>query len=469
MRIKKTSRQFGILLGVVSLLVGLLIGSGWLELGEASSGESNRSFGLPFWMGASALAFIFSFGMHLWLVSKKDSMEAKGEVSEDERMFEPFYGTEIKEKLGVVVSVILLGSLPVVIVALALKELQPVWLSIMTAISGLLVLLIITVYVVILFKNSREFYDRYETYIVPLMIYALSMVIYKYSLSLQNIPPPASVSWYAIAAVIYTVAAIPVGVKLLLSANRTIYDKKARAEDELEFASEVQQQFLQDQSVKAENICGFGRSVAARQVGGDFFYLEQQKDQSVVAAVGDVSGHSFGAGLIMSMLVTTTQDHMWYNGTPDGLFERLNNRLRAQEKRTLFATMSMVHVLDDKVKLWNAGHMPVLKYSKTEGKLFQLKANGVAMGMTGHTTYTPDEVPLAPGDVLILYSDGLVETRGEDGQIRDLDHFETIVEDLVRGDNDPDELAQMILEDVLKGDMSDYPEDDLTILVLQKS
>jgi len=117
-------------------------------------------------------------------------------------------------------------------------------------------------------------------------MYIFSIVIYKYGLSLQNVPPPAGITFGDLLIVAYSVLAIPAGVILLLSANRTIFDKKARAEDELQFASEVQQQFLQDRAVRSDYAEGFGKSVAARQVGGDYLYLEKLEDQSLVASVG---------------------------------------------------------------------------------------------------------------------------------------------------------------------------------------
>jgi len=162
-------------------------------------------------------------------------------------------------------------------------------------------------------------------------------------------------------------------------------------------------------------------------VGGNFLYLETLEDQSVVAAVGDVLGHSFGAGLIMSMLVTMTDDHMWFKKTPCGLLERLNDRLRDQRKRTLFATMGCIWLDGDKATIWNAGQMPVLKYSPPDGDLTKIKPPGFALGMTDKAEYSATDVPIKQDEILVPYSDGLVETRDEDGEIRGEDDFYSIV------------------------------------------
>jgi serine phosphatase RsbU (regulator of sigma subunit) len=463
-----TSQQFIIALFVIALCTGYVIGSGMLDFDPAHAGENESEFGLVFWMAASGLAFLFSVGLHLLLNSKKRSMEEVGKISEEERMLEPFYGAKAKEKTGVVLSVALLGSLPVLIVYFAFTDLQPPWQRILVTVTGITVLMIINIYAVILFKKSREFYERYELILVPTFLYFISIVFYKYALSLQDLSLPAALSPGNIAAVLYAIAAIPLGVKLLLSANRTIFDKKARAEDELQFASEVQKQFLNDRTVSTDTFSAFGTSRTARQVGGDFLYLDDLDDGSIVAAVGDVSGHSFGAGLIMSMLVTMTEDYIYFMKSPKGLMENLNRKLLNQPKRNLFATMGCIQLTGEKAKIWNAGHMPVLKQSQYEDELIKIKPAGFALGMTGQATYQPTEVQLQPGDYLVLYSDGLVETRDAEGQVRDENHFYETVKSVLNKGGPCDFIATSILEKVLEDDFSDYPEDDLTIVVIQK-
>jgi len=463
----KTS-QFGTVLFIVAMIVGYLAGSGAFGFDGSQTSTNEHSFGIVFWMAASGLAFVFSFGVHLLLKKKKSSMEESGEISGDERMFEPFYGSSIPERLGVIASVALLGSLPVLSVYLVFSDLQHPWVNIFTGAAGIFALMIISIYIVILFRKSREFYDRYELILIPTIMYFFSMVVYKYGLSLQNIPFPDGISEGDLLVVIYSVVAIPVGVKLILSANRTIFDKKARAEDELQFASEVQQQFLQDRSIETENTEGFGTSVAARQVGGDFLYLDRLEDQAVVAAVGDVSGHSFGAGLIMSMLVTMTEDYLQFRKSPGGLMETLNRKLLNQPKRNLFATMGSIRLDEDSATIWNAGHMPVLKYSPSDGDLTRIKPPGFALGMTKKADYTPTEVPIKHGDILVLYSDGLVETRDEDGGIRGEDDFHSNLKPVLKKEDSCENIANSVMETILAEDYSDFPEDDMTIVVLKR-
>lgn len=395
-------------------------------------------------------------------------MEASGAVTEDERMFEPFYGADLKERLGVIASVALLGSLPFVIIYTLFGDLPPPWNSFITGGSGILLLLLVGFYSVILFKKSRDFYNRHELTFIPVAFFLLVLSSIYYALSLGKFSMPDPIKTWNIMVSIYSIAAISVGVKLLLSANRTIFDKKAKAENELNFASEVQQQFLQDQSVHSEAAHGFGSSIAARQVGGDYFYLGKLEDESVVAAVGDVSGHSFGAGLIMSMLITKTEDYLQFHSSPAGLLEHLNQKLLDRENRTLFATMGLIQVGKKNIRIWNAGHMPVLHYSKKKDTLEKLTKAGFALGMTPSATYEALEADILNGDLIILYSDGLVETRDEAGEVREDQFFYSIVEQAIQSNQkDCESIASEIRKQVFLNDRSSFPEDDSTLIVLK--
>lgn len=407
---------------------------------------------------------LLSAGTYFFIKFRKKALE--GRISEEERMLEPFYEADTADKFRVVMSVFLLGALFVVIVYLVTSGLAEPFRSIAVWISLGLLLVIVVIYGLMFFQKTRLQYERLEIYLAPAVIFGVSAFSIFLLMQVEDLPSPQTIHFGYIALSLFSVFALIAGVKLLLTANRSIYDKKAKAEEELNFASEVQQQFLNDRVVDTNIISAFGTSRAAREVGGDFLYLEELEDQTVVAAIGDVSGHSFGAGLIMSMLTTLTEAHMVFTGSPKGLMENLNRRLLNQPKRNLFATMGCLQIDNDKVTLWNAGHMPVLKYSATEAELTKILPPGFALGMTNKAEYKESEVSLKKGDFLILYSDGLVETRDNQGKIREEEHFYLAVESVLEKENTSESVAKAILENVLEDDFSDYPEDDLTIIVI---
>lgn len=413
-----------------------------------------------------AIPMIPAAGMYFFLRVRKKQLE--GTVSEEERMLEPFFEANLADKIRVVMSVLLLGSLLIVIIYLVTTGLVEPWRSITVWGSVGLLFFIVLVYGIIFFQKTRIMYERLEVYVAPAVMYILSILFIVFLFRLEELSLPGSFNIEYITLTLFSIIALLAGVKLLLMANRSIYDKKAKAEEELNFASEVQQQFLQDRSVKSEYAAGFGTSIAARQVGGDFLYLETLEDESVVAAVGDVSGHSFGAGLIMSMLITMTEDYIQFRKSPAGLMEALNRKLLNQPKRNIFATMGCIRLDGDIAKIWNAGHMPMLKYSPPDGDLTKIKPPGFALGMTKKAEYSATDVPIKQGEILVLYSDGLVETRDEDGEIRGEDDFYSNVKTGLEKEVSCKKIAQSVLENIMADDYSDYPEDDLTLIVIRK-
>lgn len=454
-----------------ALILFLLIFMGAWALGYYSGVLISGATG---WLGPNngilllllTVPIIPAAGLYVFIRVRKKNLV--GTISEEERMLEPFYEVDAADKVRVVMSVFLLGSLFVVIVYLVTSGLIEPWRSIAIWSSLGLLLLIVVTYGLMFFQKTRLHYERLELYMIPAGMYGLSVLFMFFMIRIEDLPLPGSIHFGNIAITLFSIGALFSGVKLLLVANRSIYDKKAKAEEELNFASEVQQQFLSDRIVDTNSASGFGMSRAARQVGGDFLYLEESKDQSIVAAVGDVSGHSFGAGLIMSMLITMTEDHMEFRKSPAGLMENLNRKLLNQPKRHLFATMLCIRLDEDGATIWNAGHMPVLKYSPAEQELTKIQQHGFALGMTKQAEYKAIDVPLKRGDVLILYSDGLIETRDEKGQIRDEEHFYLKVKSIVEEQSNCKQIANSVLDKILKDDHNRYPEDDLTIVVLKQ-
>ena len=199
----------------------------------------------------------FSVAIHYLLRFKQKAMEESGEITEDERMFEPFYGAKLVERWGVIASVALLGSLPLLVASLVFENLSTPWYGIIIGGLGGLLQLIVGLYAVILFKKIRDYYNRHELTILPVVVFIITMGFIYYVLALGDIASPVGVGSGQITVIVYSLFAITAGEKLLLNANRTIFDKKARAEDELQFASEVQQQFLKDRSVGSEHAESF--------------------------------------------------------------------------------------------------------------------------------------------------------------------------------------------------------------------
>lgn len=260
-----------------------------------------------------------------------------------------------------------------------------------------------------------------------------------------------------------------IGLSQISQASRAIYKRKSAMEAELRFATEVQNRILKDVSVELNGTRAYACSQPANELGGDYFELANYDDQ-LFASIGDISGHSFGAGLLMTMSKSALQTHLVYNTDPSQIMASLNKMMLNQTDRSMYATMTLLKLVpvEHKALISNAGHLPVIHVQKSNGELIHRHNKGVGLGISGVVEYSNMEFNVDKGDLLILYSDGLIEIRDEKMQIRDSEFFESIVNESVQNKNfSPEEIATEILDKVKKLDHSSEMEDDSTIIVIK--
>ncbi|MFW6691562.1 SpoIIE family protein phosphatase [Streptomyces sp. MAR4 CNX-425] len=166
-----------------------------------------------------------------------------------------------------------------------------------------------------------------------------------------------------------------------------------------------------------------GLEVAARylpagrgmDIGGDFYDLIRYDGTSAAAAIGDVQGHNVGAAALMGQVRTAVHAHATA-GTPPGDVLARTNRLLTDLDTDLFTSCLYAH-LDLRrhcAHLATAGHPPpLLRHPDGRTEALPLPP-GLLLGIDPDARYPTTEVPLPPGTVLALYTDGLVETPGED-------------------------------------------------------
>lgn len=260
-----------------------------------------------------------------------------------------------------------------------------------------------------------------------------------------------------------------VGLSQIFSASRAIYKRKAAMEADMRFASEVQNRILNDISLEDNGTRAYACSLPANELGGDYFELAIHDDQ-LFASIGDISGHSFGAGLLMTMTKSALQTHLEYNNDLSKIMAALNLMMLRQTDRTMYATMTLLKLNHERnqAEICNAGHLPVIQIKHKDGKMVHRRRKGIGLGITDTAEYSNLEFPVDNDDLLILYSDGLIETRDEEMQVRDSDFFEEIVKETVQIENkSPEELASTILTRVKESDHSNEMEDDSTIIIIK--
>lgn len=385
---------------------------------------------------------------------------------------EAFYDIDSKYRRSIIFAHMMIHFLPVLIAVMFIREYWGdaytlgVWIA-----SILFYTAIILETTAYMYPKSRELFKRIFPHLfIPIAI-AFGYAGYFFGTEVFNPETIHQAGTYSAGVAVGFGVFIwtYVGMSLILKASRSIYTKKAAIEADVRFATEVQKRILKDESITYESSSAYAMSVPANELGGDFFELSLNED-TILACVGDVSGHSFGAGLLMTMTKSALQTHLEYNSDPSEITKALNGMFLRQSDRAMYATMMMLklNISTQKAEISNAGHLPLLHYVAATGDLETRRIKGLGLGMIDKAKYTSLQFSVNKGDILFLYSDGLVETRDKNLNVRDLGFFEQIIKrKLVESTKDPKELLSAILDEVDKSDYSDRFEDDATLVVIK--
>jgi serine phosphatase RsbU (regulator of sigma subunit)/pSer/pThr/pTyr-binding forkhead associated (FHA) protein len=188
---------------------------------------------------------------------------------------------------------------------------------------------------------------------------------------------------------------------------------------ELALAHKVQQGLLPATPPQLEGYEFFDFYEPAQQLGGDYFDYIPLQDGTLAAALADVSGKGIAAALLMARLSAEVRYCLASFADPAAAMERLNAVFCESRWEDRFVTMvlAVLDPLRHEVSIVNAGHLaPLVRHASGEVEAVGQQISGLPLGVEGQCRYEPLRVPLAPGDSLVLYTDGLPDAVNPEGQ-----------------------------------------------------
>jgi sigma-B regulation protein RsbU (phosphoserine phosphatase) len=191
-------------------------------------------------------------------------------------------------------------------------------------------------------------------------------------------------------------------------------EEKDQLEFELELASKFQQALLPQQVPEIPGLELAAYSRPAAMIGGDYFDFYRFQDGAHGLVIGDAVGHGISASLLMSNLQASLRILVADNDTPAEVVRRLNQLFYHNIRMTNFVTLFLARFDPDTstVTYTNAGHNPpLLLRPQSDGNetISWLQPTGAAIGLVEESEFGTASVTLAPGDVLLLYTDGVTE------------------------------------------------------------
>jgi serine phosphatase RsbU (regulator of sigma subunit) len=241
--------------------------------------------------------------------------------------------------------------------------------------------------------------------------------------------------------------------------------EKRRMEEDMRMAAEIQRGLLPSASPKLPGYDVCGINFPCRTVGGDYFDFAVEGPQ-LLFALGDVSGKGTGAALLMTVLRAAVRAH-WAEGSVAEAVARMNRTVCQNVPTNKYVTffMGRLDAASGQVSYVNAGHNPPMLV-RGDGEVELLAEGGMVLGFFDPTEYGEGTAALGPGDVLVVFSDGVTETWSAEG-----DEFgeARLAEVLVRHRHQgAQELQAALLRELEGFARGTKATDDRTLIVIRR-
>jgi PAS domain S-box-containing protein len=184
-------------------------------------------------------------------------------------------------------------------------------------------------------------------------------------------------------------------------------------ERERQIAETLQQSLLPDHVPDVPGVRCWARYLPGTDlvVGGDFWDVMPLSGGRVLLVVGDVAGRGERAAITMGRLRTVLRASVRQERTPSTLASALNRFLVEDEHEMATCVLAILDPADHTLRVASAGHLPVLRVDARGNASLVAGATGLPLGVRAYASYGEDVVEIAPGDSLVLFTDGLVERR----------------------------------------------------------
>jgi len=242
--------------------------------------------------------------------------------------------------------------------------------------------------------------------------------------------------------------------------------ERERMEQELRVARLIQQTLLPRELPDLPGYEIAAHYQPARAVGGDFYDFLYFEDGKIGIVIGDVTDKGVPAALVMATTRTLLRAAAERLSNPSTVLERVNALLHPDIPPRMFVTClyALLDPATGRISFANAGHD--LPYRHSASGVEELRATGMPLGLMPNMTYEETEVILAPGESLLLHSDGIVEAHNPAGEMFGLARLEARVAAHQGGIGlIPDLLSELA---AFVGDEWEQ-EDDVTLVLLQRS
>lgn len=242
--------------------------------------------------------------------------------------------------------------------------------------------------------------------------------------------------------------------------------KKREFEKELVVAKKIQDRMLPAALPAILNIEIAALNLPCKEIGGDYYDLIKLDEHKLGIAIADVSGKGIPASLIMSNLQACLRILSRENLSVHEIVSKINDIIYENTDDYQYITFfyGVIDIINKKFTYCNAGHNPPILLHQ-DGTEILLKDGGLILGWMEKTAYTEKEIEIRPGDQIILYTDGVVESMNSAEEEFDEWRLKQIIKE--NKEHPPQKIIDAIVRGI-KSHIADSPQiDDLTLVALR--
>jgi serine phosphatase RsbU (regulator of sigma subunit) len=241
--------------------------------------------------------------------------------------------------------------------------------------------------------------------------------------------------------------------------------ERERLRREIEVAAVIQSHLHPQDLPEMEGFRIAVRHSSSRQVAGDTYDV-LLRDQALIATVTDVSGKGVGAGLIAAGVHAGVRLMADASAALSKLAATVNSYLVGATEDNRFATFGMARIEPDgRLRAVNAGHLPLL-IRRRNGAIDEVNSSGLPLGILEIDNYRDEDAVLEPGDLLLLFTDGLTEAEDDDDEEFGVERLKEVVAGLDGAS--AEEACDAILTEVDRHLGEGSMQDDATLLVVER-
>jgi sigma-B regulation protein RsbU (phosphoserine phosphatase) len=247
-----------------------------------------------------------------------------------------------------------------------------------------------------------------------------------------------------------------------------IFNKSIAELEELSLASIVQSRLMPAHTIASGRFDVFGRSVPMADLGGDYFDYFSIDDSRFAVLLGDVAGHGVGASLIMAMAKTAILCCKDFHDQPLQIINNLHRLICTTRSKKQRKIMTFQYLCFDKTtglgKYANAGGCSPMLVCPDAASVSEITLSGPVLGGMKNSRFSEAELQMQPGQALVLYTDGIIESKNPAGDEIGFDRFKQWLIDHYHADATT--YYNAVYEEYLRWLAGSDVQDDLTLIIL---